>query len=153
MVTGSLNSIIKPRSLINQRFLGFVLAKCLQFEENATNKQVREYLQPLPSDDVIESYLPHDRQTTVRSDSLVTYHNCKYSVPPEYIGKPVRLLVSDNTLRIYSSTDLIAVHALSTKRMNYQKDHYQQLLTQTMKEADMVAELAEVNLKQMDAFL
>lgn len=37
----SLNSIIKPRSLINQRFLGFVLAKCLQFEENATNKQVR----------------------------------------------------------------------------------------------------------------
>lgn len=113
----------------------------------------KEYLQPLPSDDVIESYLPHDRQTTVRSDSLVTYHNCKYSVPPEYIGKPVRLLVSDNTLRIYSSTDLIAVHALSTKRMNYQKDHYQQLLTQTMKEADMVAELAEVNLKQMDAFL
>ena len=80
----------------------------------------KEYLQPLPSDDVIESYLPHDRQTTVRSDS---------------------------------STDLIAVHALSTKRMNYQKDHYQQLLTQTMKEADMVAELAEVNLKQMDAFL
>ena len=113
----------------------------------------KEYLQPLPSDDVIESYLPHDRQTTVRSDSLVTYHNCKYSVPPEYIGKPVRLLASDNTLRIYSSTDLIAVHALSTKRMNYQKDHYQQLLTQTMKEADMVAELAEVNLKQMDAFL
>ena len=113
----------------------------------------KEYLQPLPSDDVIESYLPHDRQTTVRSDSLVTYHNCKYSVPPEYIGKPVRLLVSDNTLRIYSSTDLIAVHALSTKKMNYQKDHYQQLLTQTMKEADMVAELAEVNLKQMDAFL
>ena len=70
----------------------------------------KEYLQPLPSDDVIESYLPHDRQTTVRSDSLVTYHNYKYSVPPEYIGKPVRLLVSDNTLRIYSSTDLIAAH-------------------------------------------
>ena len=37
----SLNSIIKPRSLINQRFLGFVLAKCLQFEKKATNKQVR----------------------------------------------------------------------------------------------------------------
>ena len=27
----SSNNIIKPRSLINQRFLGFVLAKCLQF--------------------------------------------------------------------------------------------------------------------------
>ena len=113
----------------------------------------KEYLQPLPSDDVIESYLPHDRQTTVRSDSLVTYQNCKYSVPPEYIGKPVRLLVSGNTLQIYFSTDVIAVHTLSQKRMNYQKGHYQQLLTQTMKDADSAAELAEANLKQMDAFL
>ena len=113
----------------------------------------KEYLQPLPTDDVVESYLPHDRQTTVRSDSLVTYHNCKYSVPPEYIGKPVRLLVFENTLHIYFSTDLIAVHVLSSKRLNYQKEHYQQLLTQTMKDADTVAELAEANLKQMDAFL
>ena len=113
----------------------------------------KEYLQPLPKDDVVESYLPHDRQTTVRSDSLVTYRNCKYSVPPEYIGKPVRLLVSDNTLQIYCSTDLIAVHALSQKRFNYQKEHYQQLLAQTMKDADAVAELAEANLRQMDTFL
>ena len=81
----------------------------------------KEYLQPLPTDDVVESYLPHDRQTTVRSDSLVIYHNCKYSVPPEYIGKPVRLLVFENTLHIYFSTDLIAVHVLSSKRLNYQK--------------------------------
>lgn len=113
----------------------------------------KEYLQPLPTDDVVESYLPHDRQTTVRSDSLITYRNCKYSVPPEYIGKPVRLMLSDNTLHIYCSTDLIAVHALSQKRLNYQKEHYQQLLAQTLKDDDMVAELAEANLKQMDAFL
>ena len=113
----------------------------------------KEYLQPLPKDDVVESYLPHDRQTTVRSDSLVTYRNCKYSVPPEYIGKPVRLLVSDNTLQIYCSTDLIAVHALSQKRLNYQKEHYQQLLSLSMKDSDAVAELAEANLRQMDIFL
>ena len=54
----------------------------------------KEYLQPHPKDDVVESYLSHDRQTTVRSDSLVTYMNSKYSVSPEYIRKPVRLLVS-----------------------------------------------------------
>lgn len=35
--------------------------------------------------------LSHDRQTTVRADSLVTYTNSKYSVSPEYIGKPVRI--------------------------------------------------------------
>lgn len=65
----------------------------------------------------------------------------------------MRLLVSDNTLQIYCSTDLIAVHALSQKRFNYQKEHYQQLLAQTMKDADAVAELAEANLRQMDTFL
>ena len=113
----------------------------------------KEYLQPLPSDDVVESYLPHDRQTTVRSDSLINYQNCKYSVPPEYIGKPVRLMVSDNTLHVYCSTDLIAVHVLSQKRINYQTDHYTQLLAQTINDVDKVAELAEANLKQMDAFL
>lgn len=113
----------------------------------------KEYLQSLPSGDVVTSYLPHDRQTTVRSDSLVTYHNCKYSVPPEYIGKPVRLLVCDNTLHIYYSTDLIAVHVLSPKKWNYQREHYQQLLTQTMKDSDAATELAEANLKQMDTFL
>ena len=113
----------------------------------------KEYLQPLPKDDVIESYLSHDRQTTVRSDSLVTYMNSKYSVSPEYIGKPVRLLVIDNTLQIYCSTNLIAVHKLSQKRLNYQKDHYQQLLGMTIKDTDMVAELAKENLRQMDQFL
>ena len=61
-------------------------------------------------------------------------------------------MVSDNPLHIYCSTDLIAVHALNQKRANYQKEYYQQLLAQTLKD-DMVAELAEANLKQMDAFL
>lgn len=108
---------------------------------------------PQKKDNVVESYLPHDHQTTVRSDSLITYRNCKYSVPPEYIGKPVRLLISDNTLQIYCSTDLIVVHTLSQKRLNYQKKHYHQLLAQTMKDADAVSQLAEANLKQMDTFL
>jgi transposase len=113
----------------------------------------KEYLQPLPKNDVIESYLSHDRQTTVRLDSMVTYMNSKYSVPADYIGKPVRLLVVNHNLQIYYSTNLIATHVLSEKRLNYKKDHYQQLLSQRMKDADTVAELAQANLKQMDQFL
>lgn len=45
------------------------------------------------------------------------------------------------------------MHAFSQKRLNYQKEHYQQLLAQTMKDADAVSQLAEANLKQMDTFL
>lgn len=113
----------------------------------------KEYLQPLPNAEIIESYLSHDRQTTVRKDSMITYMNSKYSVPPEYIGLPVRLKVTESTLQIYYSTELIARHSLSTKKLNYQKDHYTRLLSGYISDSDTVSELAEANLKQMDTFL
>ena len=113
----------------------------------------KEYLQPLPNDQIVESYLSHDRQTTVRKDSMVTFNKSKYSVPLEYIGRPVRLKVSEDTLQIYHNTDLIASHQLSDKRLNYLPEHYSELLAQTIKDADSVAELAQKNLEQLDKLL
>lgn len=113
----------------------------------------KEYLQPLPSNEVVESYLSHDRQTTVRKDSMVTYMNNKYSVPPDYIGRPVSLRVIGDELQIYCSTELVARHKLSSKKLNYQPDHYRQLLSSYMKDDDAIADLAEANLRQMDALL
>ena len=113
----------------------------------------KEYLQPLPSEKVIDSYLSHDRQTTVRKDSMVTYMKCKYSVPAEYIGKPVRIKASGDSLCIYYSTDLIASHRISDRRLNYKKDHYTQLLAGCGVKPDDIEMLAQTNLRQMDAFL
>ena len=113
----------------------------------------KEYLQSLPSDKVLESYLTHNRQTTVRKDSMVTYMKNKYSVPAEYIGKPVKLKVTDDSLQIYYSTELVATHVLSDKRLNYKKEHYTQLLSGYMKDDDEISRLAEKNLRQMDTFL
>lgn len=116
-------------------------------------QQEKECLQPIPSDKVIESYLSHDRQTTVRKDSMVTYKNCKYSVPAQYIGKPVRLRESDRILYIYFSTDIIAKHDISEKRLNYIPEHYRELLSYHMTDPEKITELAEKNLRQMDEFL
>ena len=69
----------------------------------------------MPSDKLTESYLSHDRQTTVRKDSMVNYMNRKYSVPAQYIGKPVKLRESDGILYIYFSTDVIAKHRIGKK--------------------------------------
>ena len=113
----------------------------------------KEYLQSLPSNEVIESYLPHDRQTTVRKDSMVTFNKCKYSVPPAYIGKPVRLQVKSDKLCIYYSTDLIAEHLLTNKRLNYRPEDYKKLLNGKIKDADSIEEMAEENLKRMDLLL
>ncbi len=113
----------------------------------------KDYLQPLPREGVMESYMSHSRQTTVRKDSLVSYMNSKYSVPPEYIGKPVNLRVEYDFLEIYFGTDLIAKHPLSSKKLNYLDEHYSQLLSHYVKDKASVAEIAQANLQLMDQFL
>lgn len=113
----------------------------------------KEYLQPLPNSKVIESYMSHNRQTTVQKDSMISYMNNKYSVPLEYIGKPVNLRVKSNTLEIYFSTELIAKHELSSKKLNYDETHYIRLLSNCIKDNESVAEMAQLNLQLMDQFL
>lgn len=113
----------------------------------------KEYLQSLPSKEVIESYLTCDRQTIVRKDSMVTFMKCKYSVPAEYIEKPVRLCVINDQLEIYYSTELIAKHRLSDKKLNYKTSHYKQLLSGCIEDNATIDELAESNLRQLDQLL
>ena len=84
---------------------------------------------------------------------MISYMNNKYSVPLEYIGKPVNLRVKLNTLEIYFSTELIARHELSNRKLNYQKEHYTNLLSHYVKDKDTVAEIAQANLQLMDQFL
>ena len=113
----------------------------------------KEYLKPLPNITIVESYQNHNRQTIVRKDSMISYMNNKYSVPFEYIGKPVNIRVVSDKLEIYFGTELIAKHELSTKKLNYNKEHYVQLLSHYVKDNDAVAKMAEDNLRQMDDFL
>ncbi len=56
-------------------------------------------------------------------------------------------------LYIYYSTDLISMHSISNRRLNYKEEHYKQLLKYSIKNEDSIDELAETNLRQMDEFL
>ena len=84
---------------------------------------------------------------------MISYMNNKYSVPLEYIGKPVSLRVVSDILEIYFSTELIARHHISNKRFNYDNEHYTQLLSMYINDNDTVASMAEANLRLMDDFL
>lgn len=112
-----------------------------------------EYLQPLPDINIVESYTAKTRRTTVTKDSMITYLGCKYSVPHQYIGKTVCLSVTKDMLYIYYITDLITMHSISNRRLNYKEEHYKQLLKYSIKNEDSIDELAETNLRQMDEFL
>lgn len=110
----------------------------------------KEYLKPMPQPQVIESYLSHDHHVKVQKDSLFMYKGNKYSVPAEYIGKSVAVKQAGNALHVYYSTELIAVHTLSSQKINYHKDHYRQLLSCSIKSSEDIEKIAEANLRFMD---
>lgn len=61
--------------------------------------------------------------------------------------------VTPDKLFIYYNMEIIAEHHLSSKRLNYQKEHYKILLSYCVDDVNTVAEMAEDNLRQMDDFL
>ena len=58
-----------------------------------------------------------------------------------------------NNFNNYYNTDEIAVHKISSKKLNYNKEHYTELLSNVLNNIDDISELADSNLKQMDEFL
>lgn len=113
----------------------------------------KEYLQPLPHHTVVESYISTDHYIRVHKDSLITYKGSKYSVPPQYINNYVTVNNTDNTLYIYYNTNLISVHTLNTKKINYHESDYKELLSVTIKDKDNIDSIAMENLKQLDSLL
>lgn len=113
----------------------------------------KEYLQPLPNKAIIESYMNNRLTANVHKDSLINYKNCKYSVPSKYINKTVTLQVIKDELHIYFNTDLISIHKISDKKINYLEDHYKELLSVSVKDSKDIDILAKENLGQLDYLL
>lgn len=113
----------------------------------------KEYLGQLPNQGIIESYVSPDRQITVHKDSLITYGGCRYSVPRAFIGRTVQVKQHQDLLQIYYNTELLCTHHLSTKKLNYKSEHYQELLSPSFKDAERLAEMTANNLRLMDQLL
>lgn len=112
----------------------------------------KEYLNQLPNKRVYEKYLDTMIPVKVSSELLVYYKGAKYSVPPKYINQTVKLNAVDNKLYIYYNRDLIAMHEINDKVINYKAEHYIEGLSLTMpyKEKNEIEEMAINNLKQLE---
>lgn len=84
----------------------------------------RDFLNPLPRKSIRSLYQIHNRRVRVNSSSLFHYKGSQYSVPPEYIGEVVVLQTYDEYIHVYFNTKLIALHPISSQRINYQQEHY-----------------------------
>ena len=112
----------------------------------------KEYLKPLPKQDIIDHYINNMIPVKVSNESLVYYKGTKYSVSTKYINQTVKLQENDNKLLIYYNTDLITTHTISDKKIRYDKNDYIESLRATMpyKTDDEIEKLAIENLKLLD---
>ncbi len=84
----------------------------------------KAHLSPLPRNVIRKPYQMTHTTVKVNSSCMITYRSNQYSVPPKYLGKRLVLQVYDNYLCVYYNTELIVIHPVSAKELNYTHDHY-----------------------------
>ena len=78
---------------------------------------------------------------------MISYKSNQYSVPPEYIGKRLKLQVYDGQIHLYYNTNLITIHAIQNQKLNYHTEHYAEISALTFKRSSYeMIEKAKENL-------
>ena len=120
---------------------------------NKLFKEEMEYLSPVPNKALIESYIQGIITQKVPQTQLIKYDGGQYSVPKKYIGRNVRIVPEADTLYIYDSTQLIAVHQKARNdTINYSNDDYIEGLRSSISghfEDDEIKKMAIENLKRL----
>ena len=107
----------------------------------------KEYLKPLPNNKILNSYLYDTVSAKVSNESLFYYKGFKYSVPIKFINHTLSLREENNKLYVYYNKDLITVHNISDKYINYKDEHYIEGISTILKnkEQDEIDEISRVN--------
>lgn len=110
----------------------------------------KDLLNPLPHEKIRDPYQIITKTVKVNQSSMITYKGNQYSLPPEYIDKRLQLQVYDNQIHLYFNTNLVAVHLISNKKMNYLKEHYVEILKLTLPfDNEDIENIAKENLSKI----
>lgn len=114
-------------------------------------KKEKDHLMPLPKKSIRDLYKLEPKRVKVNNSSMVTYKQNQYSVPTEYVGKILTIKVLDNKLHIYDNTKLVTIHQISTKKLNYHIQHYEEILSTVFRKStnDEMKKMAKENLKKI----
>lgn len=97
--------------------------------ERPIDRLAEENLLPLKREYIIDKI----NLRRVEKDCLISYAGNKYSVPAEYVGKDVTVIVLDYMLAAYFEGKQIALHKLSYSRntLNVNKEHYKSMIVKS----------------------
>lgn len=109
--------------------------ECAKEKSQSHNKIVndvfdeeKEYLLPLPNENILSKYKQHIEYRKVSNESMVVYRGNKYSVPTRFINSYLGLRIIDNQVNIYDNTELIRCHKVSDEKFNYNNDDKLEIL-------------------------
>ncbi|NFG60368.1 IS21 family transposase [Clostridium botulinum] len=110
----------------------------------------KDFLSELPKEQIRNHYKIIITSVKVNRQSMISYKSNQYSVPPEYIGKKLKLQVYDDQLQVYYNTNLVTIHKIQNQKLNYQAEHYAEISALTFnKNSYEMIELAKNNLKMI----
>lgn len=111
----------------------------------------KEYLKPLPSNKILDEYYVSTIKVKVSNESLFYYKGIKYSVPIKFIDHTLDVQEIDNKLYVYYNKELITIHDISLKKINYKEEHYIEGLQSVLKNKEQaeIKELAKKNLERL----
>ena len=113
----------------------------------------KEYLLPLPRNNILNSYLSNRQIRKVAHDSMISFKGNKYSVPVKYIGLDLNVLQKDNSLYIYDNTYLVRCHEVANNPFNYNIEDVKDILASDLlrnSSPQKIEEFIANNLSQYD---
>lgn len=112
----------------------------------------KDFLLPLPHDKVRNHYRIATKTVKVNKSSMISYKTNMYSVPQEYINKILTLQVYDSQIHLYYNKILVAIHEISSRKINYLDEHYISLLKNNIhcRDEDIVS-MAKKNMHDIGA--
>ena len=115
------------------------------------NKE-KEYLKPLPNEEILKQYLKDTIRVKVSNSSLFYYKGKRYSVPNKFIDHSLDIQENDNKLYVYYNRELITIHEITEKNINYKEEHYIEGLKNILKnkEQEEIEKLAKENLENLN---
>ena len=113
----------------------------------------KEYLKPV-NYEILENYSLIEKTYKVSHESMISYQGIKYSVPIQYIGKPITVKDTDNVIYLYYNKKLICSYRKNEKyKYNYKEEDYIDILKHsifTEKTESELEEYIDKNLNSLD---
>lgn len=111
----------------------------------------KDSLLQLPHQTIRNQYRIKTTKVKVNTAGMISIRSNQYSVSSNYIGETVNYQICDSKIYIYFNTNLIGMHTLSNKKLNYTEEHYKDVLSKTFigKSSDDISEMAKLNLERI----